>query len=579
VTLTGTRAADGNLMLRRDQGVPPGTQVQPQDGNTAISVTVPDLNTGSNVLCLVSRDLAGNVSPEACVTIVRVDAPTVTIVSPLNGAVIRGMSLDVEVTAVGGATGPTAVASVDICFDTDCAAATAVGGMPNHYRRTVATPNLTTGSMHTVGGKATNAGGGVGTASATVTYDGTTVVLSSTNVPLNSQKPRFVLDASGNFHTVWQDTCANVAQCAWLNGTQLPDDIYYRKVSTNGVTPIKVVSNSTGDGESREPDIAIDASGTVHVVWQDRGDVNGKGNDADILHRTIDPNTGALGPVNVVTPDDPTLNLDDTAPSLAADPNGTMHLVWDQFDPTTNRHRVYYSTFKNNAWTMPILTSDPTTTGNSERPRIAVGADHCANVVWHHSGGTLPGGSDFDVYYRQVCAGNLSSIVLVSDNGLDGRSTLPVVAVDATGTTYIAWEDTTTAQGSGTDSDIWLRAYHGMTADPYVLVSSNSAFDSTQATLTVARDGRLVIGWAERIDVTNAEIQYVVSFDATLPTVFFTPLTATNTPKFSTGPQVLVDNALNLNVVWEDQSDYSASNAPQNATNDRTTVIFTTIPL
>jgi hypothetical protein len=100
------------------------------------------------------------------------------------------------------------------------------------------------------------------------------------------------MDARGNLHVVWEDRCTqgtgNIVQSP--NVAQ-PPDIFYRMRDPNGVwLPVRVVSSTgTDDAASTAPAIAVDATGKVHIVWADQGTTGGKPASYGLLHRILTP--------------------------------------------------------------------------------------------------------------------------------------------------------------------------------------------------------------------------------------------------------------------------------------------------
>jgi hypothetical protein len=69
--------------------------------------------------------------------------------------------------------------------------------------------------------------------------------------------PAAALETSADWHLVWYDN------------TPGNDEIYYRRSKDGGATWSAIIRLTTNTGLSEYPDIAVDLSGSLHVVWSD----------------------------------------------------------------------------------------------------------------------------------------------------------------------------------------------------------------------------------------------------------------------------------------------------------------------
>ena len=75
----------------------------------------------------------------------------------------------------------------------------------------------------------------------------------------DSDDPKIAVDANNNIHVVWEGNCSKYSS----------DTEIYHSVSTDGGTTWKTKRLCWTPGESRTPDIAVDSSNHLHVVWED----------------------------------------------------------------------------------------------------------------------------------------------------------------------------------------------------------------------------------------------------------------------------------------------------------------------
>jgi len=191
--------------------------------------------------------------------------------------------------------------------------------------------------------------------------------------PGGSWSPEIAVDYSNNIHVVWFEYTAGNAE------------IYYKKSTDGGVTWTASQRLTWTSGFSFEPAIAADSSGNIHVVWYD----NSPGNNEIYYRRSPDKGTtwGSLRKLTWTAGES-------CYPEIAVDSSGDIHLVW--WDNTPGNAEIYYkkSTDRGASWTSSQrLTS---TSGDSYSPFIAVDPFGGLHVVWHDD---TPG--NFEIYYKK----------------------------------------------------------------------------------------------------------------------------------------------------------------------------------
>ncbi|GAH25031.1 unnamed protein product, partial [marine sediment metagenome] len=145
----------------------------------------------------------------------------------------------------------------------------------------------------------------------------------STESDSYSRSPSLIVDSSGNIHIAWHDGTDYVS-----SGTD--SDVFYKRwdTSTSTWTTTEVVSTeSTGD--STNPSLTVNSTGTIHIAWQDITDYNGAGTDIDIFYKFL---TGPpLAPELAFIVPNPT-DID------------TVYLDWDNVTTATTYY-VYRSAY------------------------------------------------------------------------------------------------------------------------------------------------------------------------------------------------------------------------------------------
>ena len=169
--------------------------------------------------------------------------------------------------------------------------------------------------------------------------------------------PAIAVDPSGDVHLVWEDRRV-------MPGAS---KIFYRK-RADGIWQTEEQLTFEEYTDSREPAVATDLEGRVHVVWKDERTSFG-----DIYYRCWQD--GAWGPEEAIVAD--TDNTSRT-PAIACDAFGNVHVVWS--DNMPGHYAIYYSVRNPLGWSLPVLLSAGI--GPARYPAIAIDASGKVYVAW-----------------------------------------------------------------------------------------------------------------------------------------------------------------------------------------------------
>lgn len=142
-----------------------------------------------------------------------------------------------------------------------------------------------------------------------------------------SQHPSLAVENNGTLHVFWCDN----RDRSLGSGVPFPISIWYRR-SLPGLGFGHEKRFVFNGGDNLNPVAAVDAAGTVNVVWE-----NYSGGNSDLFYRQITPDYGW---------DPEVTRLTNTAgatqgPGLLAEPNGTLHLLWTDLR-NANELNIYY---------------------------------------------------------------------------------------------------------------------------------------------------------------------------------------------------------------------------------------------
>ena len=139
-------------------------------------------------------------------------------------------------------------------------------------------------------------------------------------------KPRIAADANGHLHAVFE---------GYLEGSKIPD-VFYSESSDQGKTWTAPKDISTTPGISTHPDIAVEKSGAIDVVWSDAGaDVK----SPDIFFTRSVDGGDSWSPITDIS-NTPGAS---TKPAIAVGPDNSIHAVWCDTSKGETNLDIYYT--------------------------------------------------------------------------------------------------------------------------------------------------------------------------------------------------------------------------------------------
>ncbi|GAB4330845.1 MAG: hypothetical protein Kow0069_38460 [Promethearchaeota archaeon] len=330
----------------------------------------------------------------------------------------------------------------------------------------------------------------------------------------SSYEPSLAVDADGNVHVAWHDY-------SWILSSGTDPDVFYKNftVSTGRWSDVELVS-AESTGQSFSPSLAVDAAGALHVAWRDQTDHEGAGTDYDVFYRNRTAG-GGWGSLVVVTAES---TLDCQKPSLAVDSSGTSHLVWHDSTPLNGSGSdadVYYRNVTSSGALGPLLLLTPESGSSSFYPKLALDetAGVTVHVAWYDYSPTNGSSTEPDVFYRNVTAwdGSLGPLTLISTEST-GNSQEVALAEGGGGDLHFAWRDYTDLQGCGADPDVFYAAFSPSTGSlqPLEVASTESTDESVGPSLAVDPSGVVHLAWVDKTDHAGAGTDQDVFYKARL---------------------------------------------------------------
>jgi hypothetical protein len=263
------------------------------------------------------------------------------------------------------------------------------------------------------------------------------------------------------------------------------------------------------------PDIAADGNGTLHLVYEEAAEDN-------IWYRSKPAGGSWTSPVNLKS------GGRSIAASIAVNSAGNRIIVaWHEDGQTGGEWDILVNTFNGSAWSGPANISNNSSL--SSNARVAIDAAGNMHAAW----------SDADVFYRKRDVnGNWGSTVTVHDTTT--RAGLNSLAASSDGYVHCGY---TVDDGAGWE--IWYRYTNGVTWSAPVNVSNHpGTSDDIEASITADYLGRLYAVWH---DYTS--IYYSTAAGRASP---WSAREAIVSGKYAaTAPDVVIDNAMTARLAWQ----------------------------
>lgn len=230
-----------------------------------------------------------------------------------------------------------------------------------------------------------------------------------------------------------------------------------------------------------QPKIARDATGGVHLTF-----VKPSGG-FDQIHVASSADGGRTWRVQQVT----TRPVHSRYPTLAAGPDGGLHLAWTTYEPIGH---VYYARFDGQRWSAARKISPGAEYAGV--PAIAVDPTGKAHVAWYGIREQTPQvptrhGSIYEIIYTGLAEGRWSRPIVISPGIPDAIN--PALAVDGSGTLHSAWYQF--------DARVYQAQYarrERAWASPHQVSAGQT--DVFAVALAVHPDGRAYLVWERRAE-------------------------------------------------------------------------------
>jgi PKD domain len=401
-----------------------------------------------------------------------------------------------------------------------------------------------------------------------------------TNVSKNldfSMTPQAAADASGNIYVVWEDDTANnsnilfgrstdggmtfltqplsnttgyssgpricvdskgAINVVWVDDTPGNPVVYFRRSTDGGATFLPPTSLSSVAAYSASPQIAVDGSGNISVVWESDSAPVG------ILFRNSADGVTFSATLNLATnPVNPNLTAS-LAPQMAIGVDGSINIVWE--DDFNFQSDISFSRSTDQGATFSATTNLSHNAGNSFEAQIAVDLSGNINVAWVDD---TPHNNDIFFTRSTDKGATFPNVINLSNSPGDSGS--PQIGVDSSGNIFVAWQDNVPPV---LNKDIYfaLSSDGGVTfSNPLQNLSKNSG-NSINPSMTVDAAGGVNLVWLDNTP-GKANVFFARSVDSGA-TFTSPPQNVSNDSGASSDVQVVADSKGNLDLVWADNA-------------------------
>ncbi len=349
-----------------------------------------------------------------------------------------------------------------------------------------------------------------------------------TNDPQDSFEPAAAIGPDGDFHVVWADRRTGVPQLFYKrwDGTGWTSDV---RLSPSALYQI-------------EPGIAVGPDGTVHVVWLGQQAAGQWTYEVRCKHWD-----GAVWTADELLTSTPTIS--NLRPVVEVDSNGLVHVVWAKRDP---EEELYTRRWNGSTWTAAERLSNAD--NESDYPDLAADQNGNVHLVWEDWRG-YP--QDPDIYYRRWDGAAWGPEQLLVDEG--HYQNFPAVAVDPSGRVHVVWEDNRyEVPYPGHYRSIMYKRWDGTawTAEE-VVATGGPHFRKPEIAADI--NGNVHVVWERHPN--GYEFQANLQYRRWNGTTWSSIVDIVNMANASRLPQILADQNASVHVIWQD--DRSVQDYPE----------------
>ncbi len=213
----------------------------------------------------------------------------------------------------------------------------------------------------------------------------------------SAYNPEIQLDSQENVIIAWNDLSD-------VLGAGTDQDVFYRQLDKDLITwsPLKLIS-SESDSTSASPSLSKGVDGMIHIVWYDYSDYEGAGTDADIFYKSYDSSLDSWSISDIVSTESTGTAF---RPEVDVDGTNSIYVIWEDTTDvggggTGNNILFKYLDLNTHTWSsLAILTYNHI--ASSFYPDLAVDSlGHVHTIFLDNDPSLLGSGADNDLFYKK----------------------------------------------------------------------------------------------------------------------------------------------------------------------------------
>lgn len=338
-----------------------------------------------------------------------------------------------------------------------------------------------------------------------------------------SECPQIAIDSSNVIHLVWEET-----------PPLINEEIYYKKSANGGITwspPVRLTWTSTS---SMNPYIAVDSS-TVHVVWNEFLEGTEYGNSELMYKQSTDGGATWSAPKRLTYSAGQSL-----VHSIVTDSSNIIHVAYADSSPGNNE--IFYKQSVDGGTTFSAPKRITWNPGSSETPKMAVTSDNNIHMFWSNFSSSIS-----DVFYKHSTNNGSTWSVPKRLTWTANNTCYLTAAADSKIGLYIAWDE-----GATSNHEIYFKnSTNGGTAWlPPKRMTWNAGL-SWVPNITADGSTGIYLVWIDQ-PAGDFEIFFKCSTDS--GTNWDKPVRLTWSIGGSWNPVVATDSGNTVHVFWSDGS-------------------------